>query len=966
MIKLSRFLVGSSLLVMAVPALSQATIAGQSAQTPAGATPPAPVPAEAIPQAASDDIVVTGSRIVTNGFQAPTPVTTLAQEALLARAPTNIPDALNQLPQFRGSTSNNTSMTWNANSPNQGNYLNLRGLGTSRSLVLLDGVRVPPTSFQGGVDINTLPQVLVQRVDVVTGGASAAYGSDAVVGVVNFILDKNFNGVKGSMQGGISAYGDTPSYKATIAAGTSFAEGRGHIEGSFEHYYSAGIDDLADRPLGSTKTIVVGARTQANPGRTYENVRFLRQSTGGTINSGPLNGYQFLPDGSVRPVDRGQPTNDPNTYSVGGSGGYYEKTSLTARLMTDQAFGRFSYELADNVTAHVQATGARSTTRVNLRNDERFSGTSTGVTIFSDNAFLRPDVVAQLQGTPSFQLGRISLDTPKYIARTLNTSVNANAGLEGKFGLLGKNWNWDVNYVYGRSYLRTKVNEFNNRRFYAAIDAVRDANGNIVCGVTLRNPGLLQGCVPMNIFGEGAPSEEAVNWVMGESRFTAVNEMHIGSFNVSGELFDLPAGPVSIAFGGEVRRQTLDQKSNSDPAAAGDVDYTGIRGVPTGVLISNFTNIGLAKGAVNVKEAYGEVNVPILKDVPLIQSLDLNGAVRVTDYSTSGTVVTWKAGVNYSPFADLRIRSTLSRDIAAPSLYQLFAGRQLANIVATDPHTNVQSLWLQETGGNPDLKPERGTMLVVGGVYSPGWLTGFTVSVDYYHLKIKDAIANTNSGDMIRDCDASGGTAAICDFIIRPLPFDDRSPANFPTRVILVAQNQAAVLQSGIDIEGAYRFPLDSVVESWAGTLEFKTYLSRSLKSATKQNVNALYISTLGAGNNTRLRGSFEVNYMNGPLSVRFAERFTGKSRRNLREFYDNDLQEPNRWYADLNISYKLQGIGFLDTVDKELFFSGQNIFNAKPPRVPDCCNPGLQIATDRGKYDVVGGYYTVGVRFRF
>lgn len=165
---------------------------------------------------AVEEVVVTGSRIVSNGFNAPTPVTTVSAQALTEAAPSNIPDALNQLPQFSNSRSPQASSTWNASSPQQGNFLNLRGLGSTRSIILLDGVRVPPTSFDGAVDVNTLPQSLVSRVDVVTGGASAAYGSDAVVGAVNFVLDKTFTGIKGSVSTGISSRNDNGATEARL------------------------------------------------------------------------------------------------------------------------------------------------------------------------------------------------------------------------------------------------------------------------------------------------------------------------------------------------------------------------------------------------------------------------------------------------------------------------------------------------------------------------------------------------------------------------------------------------------------------------------------------------------------------------------------------------------------------------------------------------------------------------------
>jgi iron complex outermembrane receptor protein len=200
------------------------------------------------------------------------------------------------------------------------------------------------------------------------------------------------------------------------------------------------------------------------------------------------------------------------------------------------------------------------------------------------------------------------------------------------------------------------------------------------------------------------------------------------------------------------------------------------------------------------------VAVPLLKDLPFAQSLDLNAAVRATDYSTSGRVETWKVGLNYQPFNDLRLRTTVSRDITAPSLYQLFQGTQVVANLDLDLHTGASASYINQNGGNPDLKPEVGSMVVGGAVYSPSWLPGFTASVDGYSLLITDAIGTAGQGLLNQECEASNGTAPSCAFIIRPNPFSDRSAANNMTRVINVQRNQAKVFQSGLDLESAYRF----------------------------------------------------------------------------------------------------------------------------------------------------------------
>jgi len=951
-------LASSCVLALATPAMAQA--AGDPNQTEA--------------------VTVTGSRIVRSGFQTPTPVTALDQDELLARAPSNLPDALNQLPQFDGSTSNSRNITWNASTAYQGNFLNLRGMGTTRSLILLDGVRVPSTAFSGGVDINTLPQALVQRVDIVTGGTSAAYGSDAVAGVVNFVLDKTFTGFKASMQGGVSIYGDDPSYKITTVAGTEFAGGRGHIEGSFDHYWSGGIPDAYTRPNGDSQYTVIGARSAAQPGVTYKNARFLLTSPGGTITAGPLAYYQFQPDGSVKPEDRGQPTVVPATYGVGGSGGYYQHVALASRLQTDQVFARVSYDLSDSITAHLQLSGAQAVNTFDMNYNSYTAGGPTGITIFRDNAFLQPSVVAALGTAPSFTMGRIGMDMPQIIARSTTNTLGFNTGLEGKFQLFGRDdWHWDTNLVYGEAFFSNHTNENNNRRFFAAIDAVKDASGNAVCRVTLTNPSLLPGCAPLNILGAGAPSQAGIKYVQTDQHYTAKNSTGILSANFSGTLFDLPAGPVAVAFGAEARRQTLSEVTNSDPSLASSVDYTGIRGVPTGVLINTQTNIGPAHGEVNVREGYTELDVPLLKDAPLAQLLEVNGAARYTDYSTSGSVMTWKIGANWIPIETIRFRATMSRDIAAPTLYQLFAGTQVQNITSADPHTNTTSQWVEQTGGNPNLNPEKATTLVAGVVFTPTRLPGFTASVDYWHLKIKDAIGTADRNGQLNDCEVSNGTSALCAFIIRPLPFSDRTPANFPTRVILTAQNQAGTIAEGVDFEAAYHFSMSDIVADWDGDIDLHSYVTLSTANTTKATPTSAFISQNGASvvqdgryvTYPKVKTNLSATYTDGALGVRLGERSTGGTQRSNILVFSNYQTEPDVWYTDLDVSYRLNKVGIMswlggNDTEKQLFVSVQNLFNRTAPLVADCCNPGLQYPTDRGKYDVVGAYYTVGLRVSY
>ena len=941
----------------------RATLLGSVSVIMAGLLGPAAAQAQEAPKSAEvDEVVVSGSRIKRDGFLSPTPVTVLTAENLQDRAPSNMADALNRLPQFLNSISNNQSSTFSAAGNPQGNFLNLRGLGVNRSLILLDGVRVPPTNASGGVDINMLPQTLVKRVEVVTGGASAAYGSDAVVGVVNFILDTEFTGIKGSLQGATSYKGDHDAVKASVALGRPFAGGRGHVLFSAEHFDVAGLRQ-ADRRNGDANILTVGTGAAANPYRVVSDARYPNMVFGGLIASGPLANNRFLPDGSLTRFVQGASTGAGSAIVVGGDGGFHPSSqSLLSGLRTDQLFARVSYELTPAVKAHLQATFGESRNTFDVG---AISFTPATITIFADNAFLTPAVRAGLGATPSFTFGTIRRDLPLSTVDLLNNSLTFNAGLEGE---LGAGWTWDATYVYGAAKQRQISREANLTNLYAGIDAVRDPAGRIVCRAALINPARYSGCVPINLFGEGNVTPEAIAYLRQPSQFQVDNEINIVDLNFQGDIFSTWAGPISVAFGGELRRQTLNQTSNADPAIPRD--FSSLRGVPANSLWFARQNVGVAAGKVTVKEAYAEAVVPLARDLPWAQALDLNGAVRVTDYSTTGRVTTWKVGVNYQPFSDLRFRATASRDIAAPGLSQLFAGLQASpsSAATPDPHTNTTGTYLIQNSGNPDLKPEKGSMAVVGFVYSPSWLEGLSVSADVTSLLIEDAITTQQANLQIIDCESSGGTAPVCDLIIRPRPFSDRSAANYPTIVNVVPQNLSKQYSVDVDFEVSYRTALSRLSPGLSGDVGVRVLATYN--PTIDRKVSAFNTTQEGAGGTfggdlvndgfPKWRGSAEFLYRNGPIEVIVSERFTGRFRRDYFQVFADTKVAPNVIYTDLSLKYALA-----DENRTVAFLTVENLFNKKPPLVPSAQNPGLQYPTNKRAYDVVGTYVTLGLRFR-
>ena len=453
--------------------------------------------------------------------------------------------------------------------------------------------------------------------------------------------------------------------------------------------------------------------------------------------------------------------------------------------------------------------------------------------------------------------------------------------------------------------------------------------------------------------------------MLGVSSYRASNTTDDFVVAARGNLFTLPAGPVTLAVGGQYRQQQLNLTSNSDPAVP--LDTTGLRGIPANRLTRfNNTNVGSAAGKLNVKEAFGEIAVPIFKNQPFARELSLNGAVRVTDYSTSGRVTTWKFGGVYRPINDIMFRVTKSRDIRAPSLFELFAGAQTQPVNFTDPHTKTSGSIRQISGGNPNLKPEIGDTFSAGVVLSPSFLRGFNASVDYYNLRIKGAIATQGLNDVINECETSGGTSPTCSLISRPLPFSDTSAANYPTSVSLITQNISFLKTSGLDVALSYRTSLGGGALSLRGNMNYLFhYISQT-------NSIAPVIDYAGHGVNSqtgyaypKVRSTISADYEIGGLTLFMQETIIGKvTIGNLANdptsFYAVPAIKPV-FYTDATISYKFAKPGA-----PELFLTATNLFDRKPPLVAAAAAPGLLYPTLITLYNVAGRTMTAGVRFRF
>ncbi|MCP3729865.1 TonB-dependent receptor [Sphingomonas sp. MG17] len=786
-------------LLAGVSLLSLGNVA-HAQETAAAAQPEAQADTGDAPVEGDRDIVVTGSRVISNGNSSPSPVTVIQTENLLASQPgANLADALNALPVFSGSrgAGSNPSTGGSASGGNgSANQLNLRNLGITRTLVLMDGLRIPPTLFNGAVDVDLIPQMLVQRVDLVTGGVSAVYGSDAVSGVVNYVLDRNFNGLKLEASMGISEYGDARQFDAGVAWGTNLGE-NGHFEASYQYHDGTGITRRSNRPWMDLVG-VAGAGTTALPFTLYTNLRQRDYPAGGVITTGPLTNQVFRTPTTTSAFVNGTATGTA-ALQVGGDGGDWD-SSLLQPLESHQAFARFDYDFSDAVRAYVQFSG---TFKRNENWAEYFR--LNNVQLTSNNPFLPAALQTQLAaGGTTFRFRKTMSDT---IDDRRQHSVSdsdqwmINTGLAGDLGPL----KWQFDYIHGRAELKTRVeNNLNQQRLAAALDAVvNPANpAQIICQAAIANPATYGSCVPLNPFGPQSESKAALDYVFGTTNYRAVTLMDDISGSVAVSPFDTWAGPINVAVSGEWRRVSF--SATSDATSDMFVNCAGIRfncaATQTNYFLTLPANPNVSQ---TVWEVAGEADVPLLKD-SFIGSLNVNGAVRFTRYNTSGDYVTWKAGADWKLTDTLRFRGTWSRDIRAPTLYELFAERFVVNVVGTDLLTGQSPTIPSINGGNPNLTAEIGKTITGGVVWRA--TPQLSIALDGYQIVVSDAILAVNGGEpsFQQACYSSGGTSPYCDLQRRPGSFSDTSAANAWTAVYNGLFNISEIKTWGADLEINY------------------------------------------------------------------------------------------------------------------------------------------------------------------
>jgi len=814
-------------------------------------------------------IIVTGSRVARSTFDTPQPVTVLNQKDIDNLNLNNVAEVVAQLPS--------NSNFFAANNVGLGNFnvgaqlVNLRGLNPffgTRTLTLVDTKRVVPTTTGGGVDVTLIPSMLVARTETVTGGASAVYGSDAIAGVVNVILDNRLEGLKGQADfTATTHHGDGKQYHASLAYGTGFADGRGHIVIGGEYQKTNAIGICTDvRDWCKTNYGVFtnsGYLTNGQPHYIVgPNAALATSSLTGVlvpctaviagpnfcVNVPALNPIvQFNAAGDQTiPYDAGNYAFGAGIFGFRQGGdqyaiGAYDTTTIRPSLKKYSALGHLTYDIGSSVTASLEGWYARSEAANPVANGAigpyAFQliapGIFTGYRIAQDNAFLTPAERALIPvNGAEFGRGMVNLVTARN--ETNNSTWHVVGALNGD---IGSNWSWDAYFQHGEN--KNDQHLYHNvvGTFLAyALDAVQTPNG-IVCGVTI--PGRIDprtgfpytatdvakaaaggNCVPLNLFGTSNANPAAIEYAFRTLEEFSTYKQDVAAANLRGNLFDgFGAGPIKLATGVEWRRE----HGNVTHNLANQPWYT-----------DYFLSYGLDyAGTTEVVEGYGELNVPVFADSPVGKYFELDGAVRGTHSKATGTggvnaglsksheFVTWKLSGIWDVTDWLRFRATRSRDVRSPQFRELF---QSYNVTSGPPFGAVNNPFFNNanegvnltTGGSIDLKPEKADTWTAGVVLSPkeGFLSRFRFSADWYQIKIKDAILGPPFGvgaqNIVNQCAA--GVQSFCDRITFGPDFNDANGNPVPNSNITAVNNLAANLQSfvtrGIDFEGAYTMPV--------------------------------------------------------------------------------------------------------------------------------------------------------------
>ena len=936
------------------------------------------------PAASDDRIVVTGSRIVRRDLVAPSPITTVDAEQIESSGYVTLEGVLNEYPQLAPDTTSSTNQSGGSGVLSA----DLRGLGAVRTLVLVDGRRFVPASETGLVDLATIPDVLVERVEIITGGASAVYGSDAIAGAVNFILKDDFEGVEARYQYGETFRGDGSSHKVDLAMGANLADGRGNVVGHISYTqrdpvfmgdreFSA-LPFLADaqgvlQPFGSGN--IPGGLIGLNSSQ-FSQINGVDFTTAVANCPGPIQGLRFGPN--AEPIPFCRPTDQYN---------YADVNYLLRPLERWQGTVSGSYELTDDIEIYSQFFYTKkenafqqAAEAVNPRTFGQQAGTiliPNAATnplfpqplrdFFAANAaFFDPDSDGTYRITGVGR--RFEEFGPRNTTYTAD-SMNFTVGLRGDLRLFDADWSWDSFYQYQRA----DVNSFQSGRLSISrttlgLDVV------VVDGVPQCRVQLL-GCVPVNLFGTETLTPQMADFLQVSTSRSNEFTRQVAGATIAGDAFELPAGPVSTAFGVEWRGETFETIPD-EVALSGD-----LTDVPPIVNEGDF----------NLFEIFGETRIPIVNDLPFVQSFAIEGAIRYSDYSTIGGVVTWKGGADWVITDWLRARGSYNRATRAPNLDELFAAPSLGFIggndpclAANNPSAAQKQLCVDQgvppslvdtlevgasqgfnvlTGGNLALNEEKSRTYTAGVVITSPWIEGLSITADYFNITVDGAISSVAAQTLVNSCFATlDASSPACQSITR------LSTGNIDT-VSAPLLNLAERRVSGVDVQAMYDIDMPQFLSlpGESASLDLRAVASWQFKDTTVPLAGAASIECAGlfsgpcSSDSVRLTPDFRAvmsaSWRSGPALLRAEMQYIGDfSLSPLSGPLVDDRLEPEV-YVDL--------FGSIAPIDHVEVFAGiSNLFDNDPPIIGFA--GGGDSNTNPQLYDVLGRRFFAGVKVRF
>jgi outer membrane receptor protein involved in Fe transport len=1082
-----RSIAAASLFVTGTAAYAQEVDSEQATETQQPGQPTTEVEAEsgtnADPADGGQAIVVTGSRIRRPNIESVVPVTSIGGEEFFQTGQVSVGDVLNELPALRStfSQANSTRFLGTAGL----NLLDLRGLGTERTLVLQNGRRhVGGDVLSSGVtvDVNTIPTDLIERVDVVTGGNSAVYGSDAIAGVVNFVLKRDYDGIQLRGQGGASKFGDAGAYFISGLAGKNFADGRGNIALNVEYarqnqYFAGGrpflnrqdgflVVDSDPADVGSTPQLEnadgvpdrIFFRDIRTASLTNEGVvRFGGTTAANSCGADPLGGFYpcvflFGQNGSLAPATGLRVGLSPGSFVGGNSenfrGGQQFQLSpqldrinvnLIARFEVSPAFEPFaeakfvrseSVGTGNSGPAFIQgATLGDPAAPANggtYRNREQFRLDNPVLSAQARTVIEQQRTLSGLTSTNATQISirENLLGLGARVEEARRDTYRVVAGVRGEF--LG-DWTYEVSGNYGKLTERTKIlGNLDTQRFLLGLDAaINPATGQIQCrsqfdpaarvGVGIDEPNAaarlaqdIAACVPVNPFG-GQYSQAVRDYVLlpsvAKGEITQRNALAFVSGDTSG-FFNLPGGAVGFVVGAEYREDNLFYEQDEQV----QLGYTFYNSIPTFTAPKS-----------KVREAFAEIRIPIVKDLPFLQELEVSGAGRVSDYSigNTGTVYAYNAGAIWSPVRGLRFRGNYGRSVRAPNQSELFSpfsqnfapgfgdpcssinigtgsANRAANCAAAgrpggtnaDPNPSrpgvpapnptgpydfrYDSSLETRAGGNPLLESESSNSLTLGFVATPSFVPGLSVSVDYYDIKVENVITSVAPQTIANQCYDLPAGNAFCDLFQR-VPVGQTGPNGEQSFQILESNliegpvNFAKRTAKGIDIEVAYRRSLGDLGR-FDTRLSYTRVIDRSnFADPTNPNFRNVIVGRKG-GELGDPRDSFNWNASleRGAITVGYQLRYLSSMYLNTYEDFNSVQGRPpeNLDYADRqkypSRFYHDLRLGIDATRDFNFYVGVDNVADTKPPLGLTGIGAGSAI------YDVRGRYFYSGFVAKF